>query len=87
MRDREISYELTRRAAAGFDTLHFAVDTPVASARLRDKRDGFSISSQLTIGTIVNAIPRPWWWIDFLTTPGLDFASLSSAATLRIAPR
>ncbi|MBW8764125.1 MAG: alpha-hydroxy-acid oxidizing protein [Microbacterium sp.] len=79
MRDREISYELTRRAAAaGFDTLHFTVDTPVAGARLRDKRNGFSIPPQLTLGTIVNAIPRPWWWYDFLTTPKLEFASLST---------
>ncbi|HEV7185261.1 MAG TPA: alpha-hydroxy acid oxidase [Leifsonia sp.] len=78
MRDREISYELVRRAAAnGFDTLFFTVDTPVAGARLRDKRNGFSIPPQLTLGTIVNAIPRPWWWYDFLTTPKLEFASLS----------
>ncbi|WP_424937569.1 MULTISPECIES: alpha-hydroxy acid oxidase [Bacteria] len=79
MRDREISYGLVRRAAEeGFDTLMFTVDTPVAGARLRDKRNGFSIPPQLTLGTIVNAIPRPWWWIDFLTTPKLEFASLSS---------
>lgn len=79
MRDREISYELTRRAAAaGFDTLFFTVDTPVAGARLRDKRNGFSIPPQLTLGTVVNAIPRPAWWINFLTTPPLEFASLSS---------
>ncbi|MGX5696259.1 alpha-hydroxy acid oxidase [Agromyces soli] len=79
MRDREISYELTRRAAAaGFDTLFFTVDTPVAGARLRDKRNGFSIPPQLTLGTVVNAIPRPAWWINFLTTPPLQFASLSS---------
>ncbi|MEO5920165.1 MAG: alpha-hydroxy acid oxidase, partial [Pseudolysinimonas sp.] len=79
MRDREISYELTRRAAAaGFDTLFFTVDTPVAGARLRDKRNGFSIPPQLTLGTIANAIPRPWWWWDFLTTPKLEFASLKS---------
>lgn len=79
MRDREISYALTRRAAeAGFDTLMFTVDTPVAGARLRDKRNGFSIPPQLTLGTIANAIPRPWWWFDFLTTPKLEFASLSS---------
>jgi L-lactate dehydrogenase (FMN-dependent) and related alpha-hydroxy acid dehydrogenases len=79
MRDREISYELTRRAAAaGFDTLHFTVDTPVSGARLRDKRNGFSIPPQLTAATIANAIPRPWWWWDFLTTPALEFASLSS---------
>ena len=79
MRDREISYELVRRAAAaGFDTLQFTVDTPVAGARLRDKRNGFSIPPALTLGTIVNAIPRPWWWWDFLTTPKLEFASLTS---------
>ena len=79
MRQREISYGLVERAAAaGFDTLQFTVDTPVAGARLRDKRNGFSIPPQLTAGTIINAIPRPWWWWDFLTTPKLEFASLST---------
>jgi L-lactate dehydrogenase (cytochrome) len=79
MRQREISYGLVERAAAaGFDTLMFTVDTPVAGARLRDKRNGFSIPPQLTPGTIINAIPRPWWWWDFLTTPPLEFASLAS---------
>lgn len=79
MRDREISYGLVERAAtAGFDTLMFTVDTPVAGARLRDTRNGFAIPPQLTLGTIVNAIPRPWWWYDFLTTPKLEFASLST---------
>lgn len=79
MRKREISYELVERAAsAGFDTLMLTVDTPVAGARLRDKRNGFSIPPQLTLGTIINALPRPWWWFDFLTTPKLEFASLSS---------
>ena len=79
MRDREISFGLVERArAAGFDTLMFTVDTPVAGARLRDKRNGFSIPPALTLGTVINAIPRPWWWFDFLTTPPLEFASLSS---------
>lgn len=79
MKQRDISYGLVERAAkAGFDTLQFTVDTPIAGARLRDKRNGFSIPPQLTVGTIVNAIPRPWWWIDFLTTPKLEFASLST---------
>ena len=79
MKQREISYGLVERAAkAGFDTLFFTVDTPVAGARLRDKRNGFSIPPQLTVRTIANAIPRPWWWYDFLTTPKLEFASLSS---------
>jgi L-lactate dehydrogenase (cytochrome) len=79
MRDREISYGLARRAAAaGFDTLLFTVDTPVAGARLRDKRNGFSIPPKLTLSTVASAIPRPRWWIDFLTTPKLQFASLTS---------
>jgi L-lactate dehydrogenase (cytochrome) len=79
MRDREVSYRLVERAAeAGFDTLLFTVDTPVAGARLRDKRNGFSIPPQLTLGTVLDTLPRPWWWIDFLTTPKLEFASLSS---------
>lgn len=79
MRDREISYRLVERAAAaGFDTLMFTVDTPVAGARLRDRRNGFSIPPQLTARTVLDALPRPRWWIDFLTTPTLQFASLSS---------
>lgn len=79
MREREISYRLVERAAAqGFDTLLFTVDTPVAGARLRDARNGFSIPPQLTPKTVLNALPRPWWWFDFLTTPPLEFASLTS---------
>jgi L-lactate dehydrogenase (cytochrome) len=78
-KDRERSMELVSRAAdAGCDTLLVTVDVPVAGARLRDKRNGFSIPPALTVKTITNAIPRPWWWWDFLTTPPLQFASLSS---------
>jgi len=80
-KDREKSMQLVdRAAAAGYDTLLVTVDVPVAGARLRDKRNGFSIPPALTVGTIVNAIPRPWWWWDFLTTEPLAFASLSSWA-------
>lgn len=79
MKQREVSYGLVERAAAaGYDTLFFTVDTPVAGARLRDKRNGFSIPPQIALGTVLNAIPRPWWWWDFLTTPKLEFASLST---------
>lgn len=79
MRDRSVSYGLVKRAAeAGFDTLHFTVDAPVAGSRLRDKRNGFSIPPVLTIPTILDTLPRPAWWINFLTTPKLEFASLSS---------
>jgi L-lactate dehydrogenase (cytochrome) len=78
LRDRDVSYDLVRRAAvAGFDTLMFTVDSPVAGSRLRDARNGLTIPPQLTIGTALNAVTRPSWWIDFLTTPKLEFASLS----------
>src|SRR5699024_4709402 len=43
-----------------------------------DSRNGFSIPPQISLRTIANAIPRPWWWFDFLTTPKLEFASLSN---------
>src|SRR3954466_6188640 len=74
-KDRERSMALVDRAAkAGFDTLLVTVDVPVAGARLRDKRNGFSIPPALTLGTILNAIPRPAWWFTFLTTEPLAFA-------------
>jgi L-lactate dehydrogenase (cytochrome) len=76
-KDRDRSMALVERAAAaGFDTLLVTVDVPVAGARLRDKRNGMSIPPALTLGTIANALPRPQWWIDFLTTEPLAFASL-----------
>ncbi|WP_207548258.1 alpha-hydroxy acid oxidase [Mycolicibacterium iranicum] len=76
-KDRDRSMALVERAAAaGFDTLLVTVDVPVAGARLRDKRNGMSIPPALTLGTVVDAIPRPQWWIDFLTTEPLAFASL-----------
>ena len=79
MNEREVSFGLVERAArAGYDTLFFTVDTPVAGARLRDARNGFSIPPQLSLSTVLDAAPRPWWWWDFLTTPKLEFASLSS---------
>src|SRR5690606_1645566 len=56
----------------------FSVCSPVAADRLRATRNGFSIPPRLPLGTTINAIPRPWWWYDFLTTPKLEFASLST---------
>ena len=78
-KDRDRSIALVDRAkAAGFDTLVLTVDVPVAGARLRDVRNGMTIPPSLTAKTILNAIPRPAWWINFLTTDPLKFASLDS---------
>jgi isopentenyl diphosphate isomerase/L-lactate dehydrogenase-like FMN-dependent dehydrogenase len=77
--DRDRSMQLLKRAAtAGYDTLLVTVDVPVAGARLRDKRNGFSIPPALRMRTFVNAIPRPAWWLNLLTTESLQFGSLTS---------
>jgi L-lactate dehydrogenase (cytochrome) len=78
-KDRERSLALVKRAqAAGFDTLVITVDVPVGGARLRDNRNGMTIPPTLGLRTILNAIPRPAWWFNFLTTEPLSFASLDS---------
>jgi L-lactate dehydrogenase (cytochrome) len=76
-KDRDRSMALVDRAAkAGFDTLLVTVDVPTAGARLRDKRNGMTIPPALTSKTVINAIRRPAWWINFLTTEPLAFASI-----------
>ena len=67
---------------AGFDTLLVTVDVPVAGARLRDKRNGLSIPPQLTLGTVVNALPAAGV-VDQLPhhrAAGLRLASTAGAA-------
>jgi L-lactate dehydrogenase (cytochrome) len=75
-KDRDRSMEVVERAAkAGFDTLLVTVDVPAAGARLRDKRNGLTIPPSLTPRTFLNAVPRVRWWVDFLTTEPVSFAS------------
>jgi L-lactate dehydrogenase (cytochrome) len=78
-RDREASQDLIKRAAhAGYEALVLTVDTPVAGPRLRDVRNGLTIPPALTLRTIADASRKPWWWFNLLSTPPLEFASLSS---------
>jgi L-lactate dehydrogenase (cytochrome)/glycolate oxidase len=78
-KDRDRSMALVERAAqAGFETLVVTVDVPVAGARLRDVRNGMTIPPTLTPATILNALPRPAWWFNFLTTEPLRFATLDA---------
>ena len=78
-RDRDASAALVERArAAGYEALVLTVDTPVAGPRLRDVRNGFTIPPTLTARTVANAALHPRWWVDLLTTPPLEFASLRS---------
>ncbi len=77
--DRDKSMELVERAErAGYETLVLTVDTATGGNRLRDVHNGLTIPPSLTAGTILNAIPRPAWWFNFLTTEPLIFASFSA---------
>jgi L-lactate dehydrogenase (cytochrome) len=78
-KDRERTLELIERAAqAGCDVLLVTVDVPVAGARLRDRRNGMTIPPRLKLGTVFDALRRPGWWFDFLTTEPLAFASFDN---------
>ena len=75
-KDRDRSLELVQRAAAaGFDALLVTVDVPVSGARLRDRRNGMTIPPRLKLSTALDALRRPSWWFDFVTTEPLAFAS------------
>jgi len=78
-RDRSAGEELmTRAKAAGFEALMLTVDVPVAGARLRDVRNGFSIPPTLTVRTVADIAAHPAWWMNLLTTKPLTFASLEA---------
>lgn len=78
-KDRGASAELMARARdAGFEALILTVDVPVAGARLRDVRNGFTLPPALTARTVLGAALHPGWWLDLLTTDPLTFASLAS---------
>jgi L-lactate dehydrogenase (cytochrome) len=78
-KDREGSMALVERARkSGVKTLMLTVDVPVAGQRVRDYRNGLTVPPRLTAGTLVNAIPKPAWWLNFLTTPPIEFASMKN---------
>lgn len=78
-KERERAMALVERAArARFDTLLVTVDVPVSGARLRDRRNGLTIPPQLRLRTVADALVRPGWWFDFLTTEPLSFATLDA---------
>lgn len=78
-KDHEASMALVERAKkAGVKNLLLTVDVPVSGSRLRDSRNGLTVPPKLNAKTVINAIPRPGWVWNFLTTKPLEFASMSS---------
>ena len=76
-RDHSAAEDLMRRAAdSGFEALMLTVDVPVAGARLRDTRNGFAIPPALSVRTVLDGAMHPSWWVNFLTTEPLRFATL-----------
>jgi L-lactate dehydrogenase (cytochrome) len=78
-RDRAHGKDLVQRAAAaGYDTIMLTVDTPVGGHRRRDVHNGLTIPPSLSLRTFLDGALHPNWWINFLTTEPLAFASLES---------
>lgn len=78
-KDREFSISLIERArASGYRVLILTVDLPVGGARLRDIHNGMTIPPRLTVKTILDGAMHPSWWMNFLTTEPLSFATLGA---------
>jgi L-lactate dehydrogenase (cytochrome) len=79
-RDRGLSQELSDRAiASGYSTLMLTVDVPVAGARLRDVRNGFTVPPSLSPRTLLDVGRHPTWWLNLLTAGPLGFSSLNAS--------
>lgn len=79
-RDRELSLSLVDRAReSGFRVLILTVDLPVGGDRRRDVRNGLSVPPNITAKTVLNGALHPNWWMNFLTTPPLKFATFESS--------
>ena len=78
-KDREGSMALVERAQkAGVKNLLLTVDVPASGQRIRDYRNGLTVPPRLSAKTVIDALPRPAWWINFLTTPSIEFASMKN---------
>lgn len=76
-KDRAVSEELIARArAANYEALILTVDCAVTGLRRRDVRNGFAMPPALTARTVLEAARHPHWWLNFLTTEPLTFASI-----------
>ncbi|MQA03429.1 MAG: alpha-hydroxy-acid oxidizing enzyme [Streptosporangiales bacterium] len=81
VRDRAQSTETLQRAKeAGMDVLVVTVDVPVLGSRLRDVRHGMTIPPTLRWRSAMQAVTRPAWWFDFITSEPLRFATAGGSA-------
>jgi L-lactate dehydrogenase (cytochrome) len=83
-RDRNLTRSMVERAlAAGYQALCVTTDVPVAGARERDVRNGFTVPPRVTWGNVVDAL----WHVDFLrevlTGPPITFRNVSRSPSSR----
>jgi len=75
--NHRLNNELVDRALdAGCTTVVLTIDTAVGGRRLKDVRNGLTIPPSLTAKTFLDMSRFPYWWINKLTTPPIDFASV-----------
>jgi isopentenyl diphosphate isomerase/L-lactate dehydrogenase-like FMN-dependent dehydrogenase len=75
-REKELSYELVRRAAAaGFETLIWTVDIGHGANREHNARNGFSQPYKINAKSIVDMLSHPEWMLNvigrYLTSNGM----------------
>jgi len=82
-KDRGLVKEMLDRAkAAGFTAMFLTVDLPIAGNRERDPKNGFTIPPKIGPKQVWHALNAPHWTMDYLFSPAIRYANLSSAATL-----
>jgi L-lactate dehydrogenase (cytochrome) len=77
-KDRGLLREMLQRArSAGFCAMLLTVDFPVTGNRERDLANGLTIPPRIGLRQAIEAIRRPAWTWDYLTSPPIRYANLS----------
>ena len=83
-RDRGLTRSMVERALdAGYQALCLTVDVPIAGARERDVRNGFTVPPRVTLRNVVDALQHPGFLREVLTGPPITFRNVSRATTSR----
>ncbi len=81
-KDRGIVRDFLQRAkAAGFTGCILTVDAAVAGYRERDPRNGFSIPPRINAKTAMQALARPGYLMDLVSTPPIGPANFEGVET------
>jgi L-lactate dehydrogenase (cytochrome) len=79
-KDRGLVREMLSRArTAGFSALILTVDFPITGNRKRDARNAFTIPPKIGLLHVWEALKRPAWTWDYLTSPEIRYANLSKS--------